>query len=176
MSRFLIYIAMSLDGYIADASGSVDWLKGDGSEPDALGTYASFSEGIDTIILGRKTYDQIVNDLSPDVWPYVGKKTYVLSHSKSADREEVSFTNQPIQELAEDLKAQAKKDIWICGGANLINQFLEEGLVDQLCVTIVPVILGNGIPLFDEGIDTHLLQLVSTETYNGFTDLVYKVR
>ena len=80
MRKVVIYIAMSLDGYIADKNGSVSWLGGDGSDKDNFGSYPEFIETVDTVILGYTTYNQIVTELSPDVWPYDGKATYVPTH------------------------------------------------------------------------------------------------
>lgn len=80
MRSTILYIAMSLDGYIADTNGSVDWLAGDGSAPDTNAEDAAFFQSIDTIILGRRTYDQITTELSPEAWPYEPFMTYVITH------------------------------------------------------------------------------------------------
>ncbi len=86
MKNVILYIAVSLDGYIADSNGSVDWIKG--QNEDMEDTFASFFQEVDTVVMGRKTYDQIVTQLSLNEWPYYGAITYVLTHNDdSADTE-----------------------------------------------------------------------------------------
>lgn len=89
MRKVVLYIAMSLDGYIADKNNSVSWLSGDHSETNAIVSYFSFYDTVDTVILGWNTYHQIVNELSPNEWPYKEKTTYVLTHHK--DEKSKSF-------------------------------------------------------------------------------------
>ena len=80
MRNVILYIAMSLDGYLADANGGVAWLDGDGSDSLHPGSYEAFSETVDTVLMGYRTYRQIVTELSPETWPYCGKTTYVWTH------------------------------------------------------------------------------------------------
>lgn len=83
MSRSIVlYIAASLDGYIAKSSGAVDWLGGQGDDPYANNGYDNFYSTIDTVIMGRTTYEQVINELSPDIWVYEGKKCYVAATGK----------------------------------------------------------------------------------------------
>ncbi|OON95414.1 MAG: riboflavin biosynthesis protein RibD [Candidatus Epulonipiscioides saccharophilum] len=175
MSKVIIYIAMSLDGYIADINGGVNWLKGDGSEPDNAGSYFKFIDTIDSIILGSKTYNQIITELSPNNWPYKGKQTYVLTSNKKKydeinSMEKVEFIDQNIKDFIIKIKADTSQNIWICGGANIINQVYD--LVDEYIISIIPTLLGSGIRLFknNKKID---LKLVSTTVYNGIVDLKY---
>lgn len=174
MRKIILYIAMSLDGFIADKDGGVNWLGGDGSEPENFGRYARFIETIDTVILGWNTYHQIVTELSPDVWPYAGKTSYVVTHRQMENLEEIIFTGQNLPELIARLKAQEGKDIWICGGAGIAQQLMKENLIDEVCVSVIPMLLGEGIRLF-EGAQMSL-KLMHTEQYNGIVDLVYQVR
>lgn len=176
MRKAVLYIAMSLDGYIADRNGGVGWLEGDGSDCSHPGTYEAFYKTVDTIILGNKTYRQIAEELSPDKWIYEGKKSYVLTHHPPMSTEEVTFTARPIENLVRDLKNEKGKDIWICGGASVINQLLESDLIDRICITIIPVILGQGVPLFSEHEKSMKLKLKSVKSYNGMTDLIYEKR
>lgn len=176
MRKIILYIAVSVDGYIADINGEVGWLSGDGSDADNPGSYPSFIESVDTVILGFRTYNQIVTELSPDIWVYSEKKSYVLTHKKQSNTENVTFTNEAIPSLLQRLKLENGKDIWICGGAAVVNQALESGLIDRFCITIIPTILGNGIRLFDARKNQIPLKLVSTKSYNGITDLVYERR
>lgn len=170
------YIAMSLDGFVADKEGGVSWLGGDGSDPDNMGSYPSFYETIDSVILGRTTYEQIINELSPDKWAYQGKQSYVLTSKTLPDQDEIIFTSQNLTGLITEIKSKNGKDIWICGGANIIHQFIQQGLIDRFHISVIPMILGSGTPLFNELNNTLPLKLISTQSYNGITDLVYEVR
>ena len=174
MRKIVLYIAMSLDGYIADATGRVDWLNGDGSDKNSIGSYNQFIKDMDTVILGYNTYNQIVTELSPDKWVYDGLMTYVLTHKSLIDSKNIIFTQQDIESLLLKLKSESGKNIWICGGANLINQVVELDIIDQYCVSIIPTILGDGIRLFNKYDKEKRLSLIETRKYNGIVDLVYK--
>lgn len=175
MRKIIVYIAMSLDGYIADKVGGVGWLSGDGSDAENLGSYPTFIETVDTVILGYKTYHQIVTELSPAVWAYEGKQSYVLTHRTMENTDDITFTDREISGLLNELKSQNGKDIWICGGASIVNQVIKKKLVDELCISIIPAILGDGIKLFDLQENEKTLKLVSTLSYNGIVDLRYQL-
>ncbi|WP_305768735.1 dihydrofolate reductase family protein [Candidatus Epulonipiscium viviparus] len=174
MPKVIVYIAMSLDGYIADENGGVNWLHGDGSDIKNIGSFLEFIETVDTVILGSTTYDQIVNELSPKEWAYKGKQTYVLTNKEYNSREEIIFTNQNIGMLIDNIKKKNNKNIWICGGANIISQFHNENLIDEYWITIIPIILGNGLRLFNAKNIAVNLKLLATRSYNGIVDLKYK--
>lgn len=175
MRRVVLYIAVSLDGYIADKAGKVDWLLGDGSEPNAPDDFLRFIETVDTVILGKNTYLQIVNELSPDSWAYPGKITYVLTHKKCADSEEIIFTDEPISELINRLKQQEGLSIWVCGGASIVNQLMQPELIDEIVLSIMPIVLGSGIRLFSEQ-QPSKLRLKSMSSANGIAMLSYEKR
>ena len=174
MRKVNLFIAMSLDGYIADSQGGVDWLGGQEEESEDVDSYAAFIKDIDTVLMGWKTYHQIVTELSPEEWIYKNLKTYVFTHKEQKSTEHIQFVNRDPADLITDLREEDGKDIWICGGADLVRQMVKEDLIDCYYITIIPTILGAGIRLFD-----HLagrerkLKLVDTQTYNGMTDLVY---
>ncbi len=177
MRKIQIYVAMSLDGYLADVSGGVDFLKGDGSDENNLGSYTTFYENIDTVILGNKTYTQIVEELSPENWVYEGKKSYILNHSRDESIADERFiTTENLASLLQRLKAEEGKNIWICGGASIINQVIQLSLADECIISIIPTILGKGIKLFDTFNTETKLKLKSTEAYNGIVDLKYELR
>ncbi len=177
MRKIHIYVAMSLDGYLADSNGGVSFLEGDGSDKDNAGSYPSFIESVDTIILGNTTYKQIVEELSPDKWVYEGKKTYIVNHSSNENiHGERIFTTEALDALIQRLKAEKGKNIWICGGASIINQVIELSLADMFTISIIPTILGNGIKLFDKINFETKLKLKSTKAYNGIVDLEYELR
>jgi len=168
---------MSLDGYIADEKGGVYWLMGDGSDPSAdQGSFSRFIETIDTVILGYTTYHQIVTELCPDFWAYPGKKSYVITHRQLESNDEIIFTSEDFQTLMMRLKNDEGKAIWICGGASIIQQAFRYDLIDKVCVSIVPTLLGKGIRLFDTQEKEKPLKLVSTEINNGMIDLWYERR
>lgn len=176
MRKVILYIAMSLDGYIADKDGGVSWLNGDGSDSENEGSYSEFIETVDTVIMGYKTYHQVVTELSPNEWVYSGMKSYVITHKEMQSTDEIIFTDKPLESLMEELKEKNGKDIWICGGSSIVNQMIEFELIDEICVSVIPVILGEGIRLFDAHKKTTNLNLVSTRSYNGITDLRYEVK
>lgn len=176
MRKIVLYIAMSIDGYIAAEDGGVGWLEGDDSEPENLGSYPSFIKTIDTVILGWKTYQQIVTKLSPQKWIYSGKTSYVLTHRNLSSSEEIIFTDQSLDELLKTLKSSSGANIWICGGAEIVNQMMEYDLIDQYCISVIPTILGGGISLFGQREHEMKLRLVSVCRYNGIVDLFYERR
>ncbi|RGC51889.1 dihydrofolate reductase family protein [Absiella sp. AM29-15] len=174
--QVILYIAMSLDGYIADKNGGVHWLMGDGSDSENKGSYPEFYETIDTVILGYKTYDQVANELFPDHWIYDDRKSYVFTHHQLPNTKLITFTDEEPVGLIEKLKKEEGKDIWICGGASIVNQLLKSDMIDTFCFSIIPTILGEGISLFHHHGMEKKLKLVSTRTYDGIVDLVYKRR
>lgn len=176
MRNVTLYIAVSLDGYIADSTGSVDWICGQGDTAETEDTFTSFFSKVDTVIMGRKTYNQIVTELSPNLWPYTGATTYVLTHHKEvSETESIRFKNTDACRLVEELKQEAGKDIWICGGAEVVKQLIEKNIIDTYHLAIIPVILGSGIRLFD-GSPKIGLALAETKKYNGIMEVVYNRR
>lgn len=173
MRNVVLYLAMSLDGYLADKNGGVDWLGGDGSDPAAAGSYPAFYETVDTVVMGWNTYHQIITELSPDINPYQGKKCYVFTHRELENTSEFSFVSKPAAAFLAELKQQPGKNIWICGGANLVQQLIQADQIDQYCISVIPTLLGGGIGVFPQGCEERPLKLVRTESYNGITDLVY---
>lgn len=176
MGNIVLYLAMSVDGYIADEQGGVDWLGGDGSQPDAPGSYPAFYETVDAIVMGWATYHQIVTRLSPDSWPYAGRPCHVVTHRQEAEREGICFWNGELTALTNKLKAECAGNVWICGGASVVGQLLKEGRIDQLWLSVIPVVLGKGIRLFPKLPHALPLKLVKTQQYNGIVDLVYEKR
>lgn len=180
MRKVILFIAMSLDGYIADSGGGVDWLGGQDSDNDSgseeKDMYSEFIKGIDTILMGWNTYHQITTELSPTEWIYGDCTTYVITHRKMDATKQIRFTEEPPTDLLRRLKAEAGKDIWICGGANLVCQFLREDLIDQYYISVIPTLLGSGIRLFGNMEKEIKLRLQGTQTYNGITDLIYTRR
>ncbi len=176
MKKISLFIAMSLDGYIADSNSSVDWLSGQSENEENIDTYSEFIQDIDTVIMGWNTYHQIVTELSPDEWVYDDFKSYVITHKSKKSSDKIIFTNESPIELVKKLKEENGKGIWICGGANIIQQLVNEDLIDCYYITVVPTILGSGIRLFEKADHEIKLKLLKTQSYNGMTDLVYTKR
>ncbi|HOW14184.1 dihydrofolate reductase family protein [Methanosarcina sp.] len=137
-----------LDGYIAREKGSIDWLTEYENNSETDYGYSEFYASIGTVLMGRKTYEQV---LGFGDWPYAEKKTCVFTRQKEPLRREknVEFVSRDIGEFVRLLKENTDEDIWLVGGSQLIKVFLEEALVEDMIVFIVPIILGSGIPLFD---------------------------
>lgn len=173
MRKVNLFIAMSLDGYIADSKGGVDWLEGQGNDNENIDVYSEFVKNIDTILMGWNTYHQIVTELSPDQWIYEDFITYVITHNEHTSSEKIRFINTNPSDLIKRLRKEQGKDIWICGGANLVQQLISEDLIDCYYITVIPTILGSGIRLFNNGKHEIRLRLLNTRSYNGMTDLVY---
>lgn len=168
MRKVVLYIAMSLDGYIADRKGGVGWLDKYESQSSS---YDDFIKTVDTVIMGKRTYDQITV-LSPDQWVYDGLTSYVITHKDAVSNDKIKFVRSEPKALVSHLKEQPGKDIWICGGADIINQL--SSLIDEYRITVIPTILGSGISLFGAAGHKVDFKLIKTETYNDLIELTYQ--
>lgn len=176
MRKVVLFIAMSLDGYIADSNGGVGWLDGQSKDVGNLDTYSAFAKDIDTVLMGWNTYHQIVTELSPAEWIYAGFTTYVITHNKGASTGQIIFTDENPTDLLEKLRRQKGKDIWICGGAKLVQQLMRADAIDRYYISVIPTLLGRGIRLFGEFSTEKKLTLVQTQNYNGIVELIYERR
>ncbi|KOY14703.1 deaminase [Paenibacillus xylanivorans] len=172
-NRVVLYIAMSLDGYIARPDGSVDWLfdvEGDGGDNG----YSEFYSTIGSVVMGRLTYEEVLK-LS-DEFPYADRPTYVLSRSNQAPAPHVQFTDEAVENLISRLKQEFSGDIWIVGGGQLVQAVLEQQLLDEVEIAIIPKILGDGIPLFPTGtVPTHF-RMIHTQTLGQIVSIRYQVQ
>lgn len=173
MREIVLFIAASLDGYIADAAGKVDWLTGQEEAAEMPDVYGEFIKDVDTVIMGWNTYHQIVTELSPDEWVYKGLTSYVFTHRDMHSTDEIHFTGENPCDFLQRLQQQEGKKIWVCGGAALIRQLMSRDLIDRYYITVIPTILGQGIRLFQQTEQEIKLRLESVQSYNGITDLVY---
>ena len=177
MRDVVLFIAMSLDGYIASPDGGIDWLGGEDADANVAGSYERFIAGVSDIVMGHTTYRQLTTELLPGAWPYVAQNTHVLTHREIALAPEgVAFTDEPLETLIGRLKREAGGVIWLCGGASVAQQAMRLGLVERYHINVIPTIRGAGIRLFDALESDIPLKLISTESYNGIVDLVYAVR
>lgn len=166
MTKILVYIASSLDGYIAREDGGVDWLP-----ESSDSSYDAFYKSIDTVIMGKTTYDQV---LTFGDYPYKDKKSFVFTRTSKDNDPNVEFVSD-VEKFVKDGFPGAGDNIWLVGGAKIIALFLNLGVVDEIITTIIPVLLGKGIPLFQNIEDERNLELVKTEKYGQLVDLHYKV-
>lgn len=173
MRQVVLFIAMSLDGYIADHEGKVDWLGGQGDAGEMTDTYSEFVEHVDTVVMGWNTYHQVITELSPEKWVYSGLDSYVVTHKECPATEMIRFTDENPCSLIKMLKEENGKNIWICGGADIIRQLMAEDLIDVYYISVIPTLLGRGIRLFQDGNKEIPLKLIRTQSYDGITDLVY---
>lgn len=173
MQKLTLYIAISLNGKIAKPDGSVAWLEGI-PNPDGLDYgYASFYESIGTTIQGRKSYDQVMGwDID---FPYAGKKNYVFTRNQNLDdTEHVTFISRDHVDFVKKLKAEKGDGIWLVGGGNLNTLFLNERLVDELRIFVMPIVLDGGIELFPSLPADVSLMLKHSKTYpTGVVELRY---
>lgn len=171
--KVILYISQSLDGFIADSKGNVDWILGNDKNYDSDYGYETFIKDIDTVILGANTYRQIVNELSPDKWVYEDLQSYVLTSENLKDTPNIKFVNTGVKRLINELQKADGKNIWICGGVSLVNQCVKEDLIDEYQITTVPAILGNGIRLFAENDKNIKLKLKNVKEENGLILGIY---
>ena len=176
MRKVILFIAMSLDGYIADKYGNVDWLNGQDKNEENIDTYSIFIKDIDTVIMGWHTYHQIVTELSPAEWVYSDLTSYVITHRELSSTDKIIFTQNNPCNIINELKQEKGKSIWVCGGADIIQQLIKNDLIDEYYISVIPTILGSGIRLFGTTSNEIKLKLINTQTYNGITDLIYTRR
>ncbi len=176
MCKVTLFIAMSLDGYIADKDGGVDWLNGQEEDGENMDTYSEFIKTIDTIIMGWNTYHQVITELSPEEWIYPEQISYVITHREIPSTERIHFTSESPCDLVKRLREEEGNGIWICGGASIVRQLMETDLIDTLHISVIPTLLGDGVRLFGPLEKEQKLRLVKTQSYNGITDLVYEKR
>lgn len=172
MARIVYYVAASLDGFIADAAGGVDWLPS--AESGDCG-YADFYAGVEALLMGRRTYDQV---LSFGEWPYPGKPAYVFTHSPPNDcPPDVQFVRGSAVDFRQDIGARHSGTVWLVGGADLADRFRQSGLIDEYRVFVIPTILGQGVTLFSGSGSHTLLELDSVRTHvDGVVQLCYRPR
>ena len=173
--RIIAYIATSADGYIARPDGNVDWLN----RPMPKGQYGmgDFFKTIDTILWGRKTYVEAVERGMKATGYGSGIRNYVFSRTpQKSSTQSVEFVSPSIKSFAQELRARAGKDIWMMGGASIIASFLDEGEIDEFIVHVIPVFIGEGIPLVQPRHRSIPLELLSAKTFpDGVVRLNYRV-
>ena len=196
VSRTQYYCAMSLDGYIAEADDTLDWLLGyegsyegadaaPGGSPEESGSpYERFYEGVGALVSGSVTYEFVLDHMAATgaEWPYKGKPAWILSSrdlpQPQGEGVDVRVVNAKVPEMFDRLVESAgDRNLWIVGGGNVASQFADGGLLDDVLVTVVPVALGEGKPLFDRRLPGGPMQLTGTRPFDsGMVELRYEIR
>jgi dihydrofolate reductase len=192
VSKLQYYCASSLDGYIAESDDSLTWLTGyegsyDGADAEpspmeAGGSYERFYEGIGALVMGSATYEFILDHQADGgSWPYAGKPTWVLTSrdlpEPEGDDVDVRIGAATVEDIHDEVVAAAgERHVWVVGGGNVASQYADAGLLDELLLTIVPVVLGHGKPLFDRRLPGGALQLAGTRVFgSGMVELRYEI-
>jgi len=169
MRRVRLFIATSLDGYMAGPDDDTSWLFRDGDYG-----YAAFFAGIDTVLVGRRTYESA---LAMDPWPYADRRVVVFTRGSDlmvASPDTVATSRSPDQVVTE-LRAGEGRHLWVVGGAMLVGACLDAGVIDDLIVSIHPILLGGGVPLVAPGSRRTPLALVGERRFpSGLVQLTYR--
>ena len=169
-----IYIATSLDGYIAKPDDDLGFLKSVEKEGEDYG-YASFTSTIDTIILGRKTYDWVLKEIGSSHYDNGERKVYVITRTEKPSTGKTTFYTGDLTELVQHLKNEKGKGIYCDGGAEIVNELLKSDLIDEFIISVIPILLGSGTRLFQDSRPEQQLELVNTKTFDtGLTQLHYR--
>ena len=173
--KIIVYIATSADGYIARPDGGVDWLD----RPQPKGNYGieGFYKSIDTILWGRKTWSKGIemgmkeSGFDPRIQNYIFTR-----HSHKSKAQQVEFVKENIKPFARRLRAQRGKNIWMMGGGEIIAAFLDAGEIDEFSIHVIPILIGEGIPLVQPRHRSIPLKLLSTKSFpDGVVHLNYAV-
>lgn len=167
MKKIKLYIAASLDSYIARPDGDLDWLLKYPMPTRTEYGYKDLMDSIDMIIMGVKTYRAVL-DMDFE-WPYSDKTCFIVSHHSInlTPTKDVKFITENVIETVETLKQQKGKDIWLVGGGEIITLLLNHDLVDEMQICYIPVILGNGIPLFPNQPKESTWKLAESKAYDS---------
>ena len=173
MRQVKLYVACSLDGYIARLDDSLDWLFSPDEDGDGFG-YDDFVASVDTLIMGRRTYDISVALGGPGY--HEDRTTLVLSRSREGIADDGAiYTAEEPRLLVERLRANDGGDIWLMGGGQVVRAFLAASLVDEFDVFVHPILLGEGVPLFPAGFPETPLELRGSEVHpSGLLRLSYR--
>lgn len=176
MRLLSIYIATSLDGYIAKPNDDLSFLKLVEKEGEDYG-YAEFTATIDTIILGRKTYDWVLKEIGSSHYDNGERDVYVITRTDRPRVGKTQFYSGDLTALVRKLKSESGKNIYCDGGAEIINELLKNDLIDEIIISVIPVLLGDGTRLFKDGRPEQQLEFVNARSFDtGLTQLHYKRR
>lgn len=172
--KLVLYIACSVDGFIAAPGDDLSFLNTVAAENEDYG-YHDFMSKVDTIIMGRKTYDKVVEMVGS--YPNAHIESYIITRQQIADNGLTRFYAGDIEKLVVELKEKSGGVIYCDGGAELVNTLLKLNLIDEIIMSVIPVLLGAGIRLFGEGLSQKNLQLQNSRAYeSGLVQLTYTLK
>jgi dihydrofolate reductase len=178
MKKVVLDLAVTLDGFIEGPNGEIDWCI-----MDEEMNFDGFLEGIDTIFYGRVSYDmwgnyepeETTSEAELSLWKTVHSKNKFVFSSQPRQDSRATFIHAGIAEQVRKIKTQGGKDIWLYGGSSLVKTFIELGLIDQYRISIHPVVLGSGKPLFDNLQERLNFRLTDTKVFkSGVVQVVYE--
>lgn len=174
MRKLSLFIATSLDGYIAKPNDDLGFLQLVEKEGEDYG-YAAFADTIDTIILGRKTYDYVVREIGSTHYDNGTRNVFVITRTEKPGIGRTTFYTGNLITLVQRLKSENGKNIYCDGGAEVINELLRSDLIDELIISIIPILVGNGTKLFQDNRPEQELEFVSSKSFEtGLVQLHYK--
>ncbi len=172
--KLILFIACSFDGYIAKPGDDLSFLSLVEKQGEDYG-YSVFYNTVDTVIMGRKTYDWVMKQA--DVFPHADITSYIITHTPRPSSGKTNFYSGNLKELVLQLKNQEGKNIFVDGGAEIVNELLKEKLIDELIVSVIPVLLGEGVRLFKDGRPEQKLELVNVKNFeSGLVQVHYKAQ
>lgn len=174
MRKLSLFIATSLDGYIAKPNDDLSFLKLVEKDGEDYG-YSEFTANIDTIILGRKTYDFVLKEIGSSHYDNGQRDVYVITRTERPKIGRTTFYTGNLTELVKQLKSESGLNIYCDGGAEIINELLQHDLIDELIISIIPVLVGNGTRLFKDSRPEQELEFMSAKSFDtGLIQLYYK--
>jgi dihydrofolate reductase len=174
MRKLFLFIATSLDGYIAGPNDDLGFLKMVEKEGEDYG-YAAFTDQVDTIILGRKTYDYVVREIGSSHYDNGQRDVYVITRTARSAVGRTTFYTGNLAELVQRLKSGNGKNIYCDGGAEVINELLRHDLVDEFIISVIPILLGEGVRLFKDGRPEQRLEFVDAKSFGtGLIQVHYR--
>lgn len=174
MRKLSLFIATSLDGYIAKPNDDLSFLKIVEKEGEDYG-YSEFTANIDTIILGRKTYDYVIKDIGSSHYDNGERDVYVVTRTERPKIGRTTFYTGSLTELIQKLKSEDGLNIYCDGGAEVIHELLQHDLIDEFTISVIPILLGSGTRLFKDNRPEQQLEFVSAKSFDrGLTQLYYK--
>jgi dihydrofolate reductase len=174
MRKLSLFIATSLDGYIAKPNDDLSFLNTVEKEGEDYG-YAEFTANIDTIILGRKTYDYVLKKVGASHYDNGQRDVYVITRTAKPNAGRTIFYTGNLGDLVQRLKSESGKNIYCDGGAEIINELLKLDLIDEFIISVIPILVGNGTKLFNDNRPEQQLEFVSAKSFEtGLLQLYYK--
>lgn len=161
------YTASSLDGFIATTTHSLDWLLKQDIDEDGPMAYQPFEARMGALVMGASTYEWVIRNQGDDPWPYA-QPIWVFTHRElpAPVGADVRFSAGPVADVHSEIQAAAgDKDVWIVGGGDLVGQFTDHGLVDEVWVQYAPVTLGSGAPLLPRALDLELVEVARNRNF-----------